>query len=67
MQVKGGSALRPSSEDIARLRAVARRYRARAVLLAEWKKGKQPASRSCACEAPSDRAWDPVDPGEVLA
>jgi len=39
IQVKGGYAARPTSEDAMRLRAVARRHFARAVLLATWKKG----------------------------
>ncbi len=39
IQVKGGYAARPNAEDASRLRAVARRHRARAILLATWKKG----------------------------
>jgi hypothetical protein len=42
IQVKGGTALWPTLEDIARLRVVADRYHARAVVLAEWKKGSKP-------------------------
>lgn len=38
IQVKGGTAARPTREDATRLRAVARRHRARHVLLATWKK-----------------------------
>lgn len=41
IQVKGGSAQRPSESDLDRLIAVARQHRARAVVLAEWKKGQQ--------------------------
>jgi hypothetical protein len=40
IQVKGGQAAMPTIEDGYRLRAVARRHRARQVLLAAWKKGK---------------------------
>jgi hypothetical protein len=40
IQVKGGSAAMPTAEDGKRLRAVARRHRARGVLLASWRKGK---------------------------
>jgi hypothetical protein len=40
IQVKGGYAAKPTAEDGKRLRAVARRHRAREVLLATWKKGK---------------------------
>jgi hypothetical protein len=39
VQVKGGSAARPTLEDAARLRIVAKRHCARHVLLATWKKG----------------------------
>jgi hypothetical protein len=39
IQVKGGSAAKPSLEDAARLRVVAKRHGARHVLLATWKKG----------------------------
>ncbi len=42
IQIKGGSAKWPTKSDIARLRKVARYYRARGVVLAEWKKGKRP-------------------------
>ena len=36
VQMKGGSAKAPSATDIARLRAVARRYRAKAIVLFSW-------------------------------
>ena len=39
VQVKGGSARSPTTEDCIRLREVARHYAARAVVLFEWKKG----------------------------
>jgi hypothetical protein len=40
IQVKGGSAAKPTAEDAKRLRAVAHRHHACDVLLATWKKGK---------------------------
>jgi hypothetical protein len=40
IQVKGGSAPRPSTEDLSRLRKVQRWHRARSIVLAEWKKGE---------------------------
>jgi hypothetical protein len=40
IQVKGGSAAKPTAEDAKRLRIVARRHGACKVLLAAWKKGK---------------------------
>ncbi len=42
IQVKGGSAPWPSDADIRRLRAVEKHYNVRHVVLAEWKKGRQP-------------------------
>jgi hypothetical protein len=42
IQVKGGNAAWPSEDDIKRLRKVGDKYDAKAVVLAEWKKGKQP-------------------------
>jgi hypothetical protein len=39
VQMKGGSARSPNAADIRRLRAVARRYRARGVVLFTWRKG----------------------------
>ena len=42
IQVKGGAAARPTTEDAARLRAVAKRHGACEVLLATWKKGRMP-------------------------
>ena len=41
IQVKGGAAARPTLEDAARLRIVAKRHCARHVLLATCKKGKE--------------------------
>ena len=41
IQVKGGRAAMPTSEDARRLRIVAKRHRARHVLLARWTKGTQ--------------------------
>ena len=41
IQTKGGSAPRPSAEDVARLRQVARHHRAKAIVLAEWRRGEK--------------------------
>ena len=40
VQVKGGSARAPTSEDMRRLRQVAKHYHARAVVQFQWKKAK---------------------------
>jgi len=41
IQVKGGGAAAPTSDDAARMRVVARLHGARSVLLARWTKGAQ--------------------------
>ncbi len=41
IQTKGGSAARPTADDVARLKNVARYHRARAIILAEWRRGEQ--------------------------
>jgi hypothetical protein len=42
IQTKGGSSPGPTTEDKIRLSKVAKHHRAKAIVLAEWKKGKQP-------------------------
>jgi hypothetical protein len=54
MQVKGGSAAKPTFDDAARLRAVARRHGACEVLLATWKKGRMPHFIGCADRLPAN-------------
>jgi hypothetical protein len=39
IQTKGGASPRPKKEDVARLSRLAHLYQAKAVVLAEWKKG----------------------------
>lgn len=41
IQVKGGSAPRPTLDDIARLSRVAKYHRAKAVVLAEWRRAEK--------------------------
>lgn len=41
IQTKGGSAPRPTAEDVARLSRVAKYHRARAVVLAEWRRAEK--------------------------
>ncbi len=41
IQVKGGSAGFPTIDELARLRIVGRTYKAKAILLAQWKRGEQ--------------------------
>ena len=41
VQVKGGTAPFPSIDEVHRLRVVGKAYRAKAILLAQWKRGSQ--------------------------
>ena len=64
LQVKGGSARRPTDGDMARLRAVARHHRAKAVVLAEWTLGSRPVLFEM-----KRGKWDrkhPIDPGRFF-
>lgn len=41
IQTKGGAAPRPTPDDVARLSRVARHHRAKAIVLAEWRRGEK--------------------------
>ena len=69
IQIKGGSARMPTVTDIRRLRAVQKRYAAKAVLLAAWKRGAQPTFlqlKSGKTRVPALANWVPVDPGLIF-
>jgi hypothetical protein len=57
IQTKGGSSPRPTLQDIARLKKVARHHKAKAVILAEWLLGRQPAFYVL-----KGTKWQPVKP-----
>ena len=57
IQVKGGGAPNPNDEDIKRLRAVARRYHAKQVLLAKWKRGRQASFFKLAARKKTAKSW----------
>lgn len=61
IQVKGGSSRRPSENDLDRLTAVAEEHRARAVVLAEWNKGKQPVLYELL-----GRHWTQCEPSQIF-
>jgi len=62
IQVKGGSAKRPSAEERERLRSVAKIYGAKTILLSEWKKG----SKAVLCRLDGDEWSSAIDPAEVF-
>jgi hypothetical protein len=55
VQMKGGSASMPNTDDKERLRAVATHYGAKEIVLFEWKRGK----RSAFSRLTSKGTWDP--------
>jgi hypothetical protein len=61
IQTKGGSAPRPRPDDLARLSRLARHHRAKAVILAEWRRAERfelfKLSGTC---------WQSVSPDEVF-
>lgn len=68
IQIKGGSAPWPTVPDMRRMRAVQRRYHARAVVLAAWRKGAEPTFYVLeAASANRERAWREVRASEVFA
>jgi hypothetical protein len=61
IQTKGGSAPRPTPEDIARLKRVAKHHKARAIILAEWRRGDLPELFKL-----NGARWHDVSPDEVF-
>jgi hypothetical protein len=68
IQIKGGGARWPNAEDIRRLRAVAKRYSAKDVILAAWVKGThQKFYRLDKKTVDPKTAWKEVDPGIIFS
>lgn len=62
VQMKGGGARMPSETDINRLRAVGRRYGAKAIVLFAWKKGQ-----GCRfCRLTRSGEWTPTSASEIF-
>ena len=61
IQTKGGSAPRPTPDDVARLSRVAKHHRAKAVILAEWRR----AERLELFKLNGTR-WQSVSPDEIF-
>ena len=61
IQTKGGSAARPTAEDVERLQRVARHHRAKAIVLAEWQRGERLEMFQL-----KRKTWLPVSPDEVF-
>ena len=65
IQIKGGAAADPTPADLKRLRAVARYYKSRAVVLASWLKGTEPTFRVLTSGFAAN-AWKTVDAIEIF-
>jgi hypothetical protein len=61
IQTKGGSAPRPTAQDLARLAKVARHHRAKAVILAEWRRAEKLEIFKL-----SGARWKRVSPDEIF-
>ncbi|MDI6808749.1 MAG: hypothetical protein QME66_07185 [Candidatus Eisenbacteria bacterium] len=61
IQTKGGSARRPTRDDLARLSRVAKHHRAKAVILAEWRRGEKLDLFKL-----EGTHWQSVSPHEIL-
>jgi hypothetical protein len=61
IQVKGGGSRKPSNSDIDRLVKVAAYHHAKAVVLAEWKKGQSLVFYSL-----ENQTWKLVDPVDIF-
>ena len=67
IQIKGGSARRPKLDDVNRLRAVAKQYNARDVVLAEWvKESHLKFYKLGKNHRDFEGAWEEVDPGTLF-
>jgi len=64
IQVKGGNAAWPSSNDVRRLRQVAKHHRADGIVLAAWTQGRQPALYRLPSKGNN---WAAVTPEELFA
>ncbi|TKB78109.1 MAG: hypothetical protein E8D42_09290 [Nitrospira sp.] len=62
IQVKGGFAARPSSQDVVRLAQVAKHYHPKVVVLAEWQR-----KQTLALFKLDKLQWKPVDPSIVFS
>jgi hypothetical protein len=62
IQLKGGSARRPNMEEKRRLQEVAEHYRAKEVVLFEWKRGKVTAI----CTLGPSLEWIPTTCGQLF-
>lgn len=61
IQAKGGSAPKPSTEEILRLSKVGEYYHAKRIILSVWQKGKAPTLYSLV-----DSSWKEIEPKEAF-
>ena len=61
IQAKGGSARKPTPQDLKRLLAVKRRYRAAEIVLFQWRRQKE-----CSFSKLKRGKWAPSNPSELF-
>ncbi len=61
IQAKGGSASKPSKDEILRLAKVGKHYQAKHIILAEWQKGKAPILYSLV-----NSSWQKIEPRDAF-
>ncbi|MCX6909611.1 MAG: hypothetical protein NTY01_16420 [Verrucomicrobia bacterium] len=61
IQTKGGTSPRHTHDDIARLYRVAQHHRAKAIVLAEWRRGEKLDLFRL-----EDNEWEPVNPADIF-
>ena len=61
IQIKGGSSPRPTAQDIARLHKVAKHYKAKTIILAEWRCGEK-----LDLFVLKGTRWSPTHPREIF-
>ena len=61
LQIKGGSAPRPTREDVDRLLRVAKHHRAKAIVLVEWRRGEK-----LDLSMLKGRRWESATPSQIF-
>lgn len=61
IQAKGGSAPRPTPDDLTRLKKVAKHHKARAIILAEWRRGEHLELFKL-----NGSSWHSISPDEIF-
>ena len=66
VQLKGGSADMPTHKDIQRLKAVAKRYHAKEVVLFEWRQSGPKRAKTCCFSLLKGDTWTPSTAEDIF-